>query len=512
MAKAASGTRARRSGSGGSAKKAPAAPTGTRVTIRHYCQGIGDCHLLGFPTEDGDKYWMLIDCGVHSAVSGGSDKMDKIVADIAKQTGGRIDVLVVTHEHTDHVSGFRTAAEHFATLTVGDVWMGWTEDPMDQQALQLDKFKQQAMAALETTSRRLNRAIGISPHLSALRDGLDAVVGFNFGMKGERVRGSREAAKNLAKGRVKYWEPTDPPITIAELPNLRIYVLGPPRDPKLLGLTERQSEMYTFASSPGWPITQALSSAFAVNNGGADNDGEYDRPFDFNVGAYFGRLAGAGAAAVPADTDHVGAFAYERYFGPVKPESADRNERDQSWRRIDHDWLGVSADLAMQLDNRTNNTSLALAFEFIDTKRVLLFAADAQVGSWLSWQERKWKVDDETVTGPDLLARTVHYKVAHHGSHNATLKEKGLELMTSKDLSAFIPTNKVDAASVGWNGMPFGSILTALAERCRGRVIRADDAWIKDANGRPDFDTPGGSILGLDYDKDDGLWVELQLA
>jgi hypothetical protein len=48
-------------------------------------------------------------------------------------------------------------------------------------------------------------------------------------------------------------------------------------------------------------------------------------------------------------------------------------EEDVSWRRIDSDWLGVSADLAMQLDSRTNNTSLALAFEFTDTGRVLLF-------------------------------------------------------------------------------------------------------------------------------------------
>ena len=27
-------------------------------------------------------------------------------ADIEAETGGRIDVLVVTHEHWDHVSGF----------------------------------------------------------------------------------------------------------------------------------------------------------------------------------------------------------------------------------------------------------------------------------------------------------------------------------------------------------------------------------------------------------------------
>ena len=41
-----------------------------RVTVRHYCQGIGDCHLLSFPKADGTHFWMLIDCGIHSSVSG----------------------------------------------------------------------------------------------------------------------------------------------------------------------------------------------------------------------------------------------------------------------------------------------------------------------------------------------------------------------------------------------------------------------------------------------------------
>ena len=150
-----------------------------------------------------------------------------------------------------------------------------------------------------------------------------------------------------------------------------------------------------------------------------------------------------------------------------------------------------------------------LAFEFVDTKRVLLFAADAQVGNWLSWQDTRWTVDGETVTGPDLLARTVYYKVGHHGSHNATLKEKGLELMTNADLLAFIPTNAKDAKKVGWGQMPFGPIVDALAERCAGRVIRSDDPWISGAEPRPTFGTTG-SIRKLTHK--DGLWVEVEVS
>jgi hypothetical protein len=191
-------------------------------------------------------------------------------------------------------------------------------------------------------------------------------------------------------------------------------------------------------------------------------------------------------------------------------QSPDPNERDQSWRRIDHDWLGVSADLAIQLDDRTNNSSLVFAFEFLDTKRIMLFVGDAQVGNWLSWQNVSWANDDTTI--PDLLARTIFYKVGHHGSRNATLKQHGLELMTSPDLSAFIPTNEKDALKVKWGEMPFKTILEDLEKRTSQRVIRADDPWIGQPASKPKFDVPSGAVLALQHDEKKGLWVELDIA
>lgn len=518
MAKAKSGTQPRRGTQRPSKRKNDAAKRG-RVTIRHYCQGIGDCHLLRFPTGGGDDFWMLIDCGVHSSVAGGSKMIDRVVADIAAQTQ-RLDVVVLTHEHMDHISGFRSAAEVFKNFTIGEVWMAWTEDPENPQVRELDKFKQQALDALQMTSQRLDGAPTMSAHLGSLRNGLDALLGFNFGVKGERVRAARDAAVALAEKPVRYWEPKHSPIEIPTLAGVRIYVLGPPRDVKLFSVTERTSEMYGAAGGPGWPIARSLMHAFAGGDAVVDAGSNSGAPFDPNVGTDLSKLADSGAAAPPDDLEPtIAAFARDYYFGqaatagPVirsrRRKKADPNEHDQSWRRIDLDWLAVSAELAMQLDDRTNNTCLVLAFEFVDTKRVLLFAADAQVGNWLSWQDTRWTVDGETVTGPDLLARTVYYKVGHHGSHNATLKEKGLELMTDADLSAFIPTNAKDAKKVGWGQMPFGPIVDALAERCAGRVIRADDPWISGAEPGPTFGTTG-SIRKLTHG--DGLWVEVEVS
>lgn len=492
-----------------------------RVVVRHYCEGIGDCHLLRFPRDQGGDFWMLIDCGVHSSVKGGADMMRRVAADIRAQTS-RLDVVVVTHEHIDHLSGFLSAAETFADIEVGEVWMGWTENPSDPQARELDKYKGQALAALQGASARLDAAQGMSPHLDGLRAGLEALMGFNFGIKGERVRQARDAAAALARDKPRYLEPSDPPLTLPGLPNLRIYVLGPPRDARLLGLTERASEMYGFgakagaAAGSGWPAERALTSAFGARSGTAPDAFDRAAPFDPNIGTPLSTLA---PLADGKGGDALTSFVRDHYFGP-SPEAVRREshrhkaedplEHDQSWRRIDHDWLGASADLAMQLNSRTNNTSVVLAFEFIDTGRVLLFAADAQVGNWLSWQNTQWQVNGAEVTGPDLLARTVYYKVGHHGSHNATLKGKGLDLMTNADLSAFIPTNEADAKKVGWGQMPFAGILAALEERCGGRVLRADDPWVADPSTPLPFSAPTGSIRALNVKKK--LWIEVQLG
>ena len=61
-----------------------------------------------------------------------------------------------------------------------------------------------------------------------------------------------------------------------------------------------------------------------------------------------------------------------------------------------------------------------LAIELVASGKVLLFAADAQTGNWLSWSAVKFK---DGAKLDDLLKRTVFYKVGHHASHNATLPE-----------------------------------------------------------------------------------------
>jgi hypothetical protein len=146
---------------------------------------------------------------------------------------------------------------------------------------------------------------------------------------------------------------------------------------------------------------------------------------------------------------------------------------DADWRLIDDQWLGEVEGLALYLDSYTNNSSLAIAVELVQSGKVLLFAADAQIGNWDSWSGIEWQ--NGACSTDDLLARTVLYKVGHHGSHNATLVRL-LEKMRHEHLCALIPVHKQDPNITKANGwkMPARNLLTRLIEKTSGRVLQMD--------------------------------------
>src|SRR3982750_2039003 len=96
------------------------------VRVRMYRQGLGDCFLLTFPSTSGDPFRMLIDCGVVLGTPDATTSMTKVMQDVAAETGGNIDLLVVTHEHWDHVSGFNQAQSEWNNIQVKKVWLAWT--------------------------------------------------------------------------------------------------------------------------------------------------------------------------------------------------------------------------------------------------------------------------------------------------------------------------------------------------------------------------------------------------
>src|SRR5262245_24590099 len=100
------------------------------IRVRMYRVGFGDCFLVSFlgrPTKH-----VLVDCGVHKR--GDIGKLEAVVENIATETKGKLALVVATHAHEDHISGFGKYAERFHAMKVEQVWMPWCENPEDKVA------------------------------------------------------------------------------------------------------------------------------------------------------------------------------------------------------------------------------------------------------------------------------------------------------------------------------------------------------------------------------------------
>ena len=155
--------RRKRSGAGSSPdletkRKQNGRRAGGRGSIRVYRHGLGDCILVRLKREDESDYKILIDCGVAVATKDAATTMKNVMNDVLSATEERIDVLAVTHEHWDHLSGFSQAKAEFGRLKVGEVWLAWTEDEKDDLARTLRKERDDALQALSDSAARLKLA------------------------------------------------------------------------------------------------------------------------------------------------------------------------------------------------------------------------------------------------------------------------------------------------------------------------------------------------------------------
>ncbi len=427
-----------------------------RAKVRMYRHGLGDCLLVRLPREGQPDYRILIDCGIILGTPDATAQVQKAVNDIVRETGGVIDLLVATHAHWDHVSGFLQARASFEKdLKIHKVWMAWTEDPADDFAQSLLRQRAKTLEVARAASSALRLAASGGGDETA--DQIDGLLGF-FGASGRNTTdGAMAFLRGL--GELTYVRPGDAPYR-PEGTGARIFVLGPPRDAKLIRKSlpsKTGDETYELSH-------QAMMGQLGLSGepGPIAGDGGLGRPFTSLYSIPLGD-----ARAMP--------FFREHYWGGAVS--------GQDWRRIDDVWMGSAVDLALKLDSDTNNTSLVLAIELDGPsiagprggRDVLLFAADAQIGNWLSWETVKWDAPEgeaEPVGGLDLVRRTIVYKVGHHGSHNATLKAH-LESM-ERLLVALNPVDEAMAHKKGWGHIPLPSLQDALRRKARDGLVRAD--------------------------------------
>jgi hypothetical protein len=441
------------------------------VSIRMYCIGTGDCFVLKFYRQDRSAFTMMIDCG---SCIGDKKWFTPYITDLAAYVKNKIDLLVVTHEHQDHVNGFQKCAEIFSTIIVKQAWFAWTEHPEDPdgEAAELQKKRKTIKSALGSAvseigrqERNVQQLISDSPFSFELRaaresfvQGLNSLASINLNegmaITGEPLAGMKKIKEILEKQKTKirYLNPGST-VRLDDLPGINFHILGPPKNREFIFKEGKQgSDVYHKSMS----LDESTLAARAFQRF-TDQSVKPDLPFrdEFTEGVVTSVQKGL------------------------------YNDPDNVWRKIDNEWLMSAGTLALRLTSHINNTSLALAIESENSKKVILMPGDAEYGSWESWHmisfwNKKGK-DGKIHFVEDLLSRTSFYKVAHHLSFNGTALEKGIAMMPESNLVAMATLDR-DRISNRWKStMPNKHLLSELIRRTGGRFFIMNESEIDGA-------------------------------
>lgn len=457
------------------------------ANIKMYRVGeLGDCFLLCF-SQQNQRTHVLIDCGSYWNKKSSVDRMKIIAEDIAKQVKGyQLDVVVGTHQHNDHLSGYVHAEAVFKKIKPRQVWLSWLDDPDNKTARKIGKDFNNYLTRLRLIQKELKSSFYAGTE--KIQQNIQHLLGF-YGITGaERFNARTEKfpadlparatgiLKTLGKNKPKYLSPGE----VFNLPGLgketvKVYVLGPPREEEFLYKKE-PGKGETFDHKLSLHAAQAEKMLTALKKAtGSAGVRKAEEPFPFDE-----------------------PYRESANFKPVEDAYYDKKNE---WRQIELDWLNQAEELALWLDGFTNNSSLVLAFELVETGKVLLFAADAQAGNWRSWKEIKWKKKPAGFSWLNLMNNTVLYKAGHHGSHNSTLVE-GLENMTHEELVVMIPVEKSDPMvnyGKGWK-MPAVNLYKELKKSSRNRIIRMDEGISKAKAWNDLAGKAGGNSLYWEYD------------
>lgn len=141
---------------------------GSKLLIRSYNVGCGDCIYVRIPDGD-DFFHILIDCGskemeksrvMERAIKHMEENM---LPDADVEGKKRLDMIVVTHRHEDHIKGFDP--KFFKNIVIGHIWITAAMDKSHPQAKRVNALH--SMAAQEM--RELARSkVPLSPELEDL--------------------------------------------------------------------------------------------------------------------------------------------------------------------------------------------------------------------------------------------------------------------------------------------------------------------------------------------------------
>ncbi|MFO0582205.1 MAG: MBL fold metallo-hydrolase [Anaeromyxobacter sp.] len=388
------------------------APALKAARLFTYRVGFGDCFLLRLEYDDRPRH-VLVDFGTTSAAI---DPAGPSLEDIAKELaadcqGGRLDAIVATHRHRDHVSGFAGAPwKILKQLRPGLAVLPWTEAPdapVDGRlvptgtrlaigeasvahARTLQAIHRVAAAAVKELERRGAEEARDEGPDDADEDGAAAWDAADLGPPSVNAPFPKRLAAQL---RFVGLDNLQNPEAMANLrglpkvdyvsygsrtrledllPGVKVRVLGPPT----LAQTDAIRKQRTVDRDEFWHVMAAAGEE-VVRPGGPD---------------LFPGVKTVGPSALPLET---------RWF----------------LKRLDALRAEELYGIVRALDDVLNNTSVILLLELPvkggKPRRVLL-PGDAQLENW-SYALGRPGVR-EALAGVDVL------KVGHHGSLNATPK------------------------------------------------------------------------------------------
>lgn len=431
-----------------------------KLRVRMYRIGFGDFFLITVPTKTGPAH-ILIDCGVHA---GDIKSMSACVDDLAKETNKKLALVIATHYHSDHLSGFASNFDKFAEFEVGMVWLSNRLDPAQKEAM---KFK----AQIRSLANQLRLRLGAREDEGAIQARFKVEDALGVQLDATDREGSNEKALRLLttgfknKPPVRYYQGGDEP----ELPKvlqgaITVELLGPaPIDSAgEFATPENKKEQYLAAvSDEGLPDSDTLE------------------PFEKDW---------------PATADDYSAGAFRAYRTEEQIRTRTPGDPKALEKVLEDSQPDALLAMAEAIDGTLNNQSLVTLFTC--KRKKLLFVGDAQWGNWSYWlYGRKTLGQDPGITerASEILGSIDFYKVGHHGSTNANpipavtaLNPECVSMCSTESADAYPEKKRPHGSIQNKSEVPRIDLMVELEKRTKNRLVRSDWIEVLDVKASPE--------------------------